>query len=81
MHVLPLDNADLAMHLLCVCPAKWQTQYDLMEKMTPVNIRALLLILEKLENNEEVEAKLPNMIKSKGAEGKCKMESMDSHIP
>ena len=29
--VLPLDDADLAMHLLRMCPAKWQTQYNLME--------------------------------------------------
>jgi hypothetical protein len=42
-----------------MCPAKWQTQYDLMEKMTPVNTRALLLILEKIENNAEVETKPP----------------------
>ena len=79
--VLPLDNADLTTHLLHTCPAKWQTQYDLMEKTTPVNTRALLLILEKIENNVEVETKPPSMIKSKGAEGKRKMESINSHIP
>jgi len=78
--VLPLDDDNLAMHLLCMCPTKWQTQYDLTEKTTPVNIRALL-ILEKIENNTEVEAKDPNTIKSKGADGKCKMESIDSCIP
>jgi hypothetical protein len=49
--VFPLDNANLVTHLLCMCLAKWQTQYDLTEKMTPVNTRALLLILEKIENN------------------------------
>ena len=79
--VLPLDDADLTTHLLCMCPAKWQTQYDLTEKMTPVNTSALLLILEKIENNTEVEAKPPSMIKAKGTEGKCKMESFDSRIP
>jgi hypothetical protein len=79
--VLPLDDANLTMHLLRMCPAKWQTQYDLMEKTTPVNTTALLLILEKIENNAEVEAKPPSVIKSKGAEGKCKMESIDSRIP
>ena len=52
--VLPLDDADLATHLLRMCPAKWQTQYDLTEKTTPVNTRALLLILEKIENNNGV---------------------------
>jgi hypothetical protein len=79
--VLPLDYTNLVMHLLYMCPAKWQTQYDLKEKMTPVNTRALLLILEKIENIAEGEAKPPSIIKSKGAEGKCKMESIDSHIP
>jgi hypothetical protein len=64
-----------------MCPAKWQTQYDSTKKRTPVNTRALLLILEKIENNAEVEAKPPRMIKPKGAEGKCKMESIDSRIP
>ena len=79
--VLPLEDADLATHLLRMCPAKWQTQYDLTEKTTPVNTRALLLILEKIENNAELEAKPPTMIKPKGAEGKRKMESTDSRIP
>jgi len=72
--VLPLDNATLAKHLLSMCPAKEQTQYDLTEKMTPVNTRALLLNLEKIENNAEVETKPPSEIKPKGAEGKCRME-------
>ena len=54
--VLPLDDTNIAMNLLCMCPAKWQTQYNLMEKMTPINTRALLLILEKIKNNAEVEA-------------------------
>ena len=77
--VLPLDNTDLMMPLLHMCPAKWQTRYNLMEKMTPVNIRALLLILEKIKNITEVERKPPSVIRPKGAEGKCKMESIDSH--
>ena len=63
-----------------MCPAKWQTQYDLMEKLTPVNSRALLLILEKIKNNGEVETKPSSMIKLKGVEGKHKMESIDSRI-
>jgi hypothetical protein len=75
--VLPLDDTNLAMHLLHMCPAKWQTPYNLMEKMTPVNTRAFLLILEKIKNNAEVEAKPPSMIKPKGGEGKCKMEYID----
>ena len=57
-----------------------QTQYDLTEKTTPVNTRAILLILEKIENHAEVEAKPPSVITSKGAEAKCKMESINSRI-
>jgi hypothetical protein len=39
------------------------------------------LILEKIKNNAEVETKPPSVIKPKGAEGKRKMESIDSHMP
>ena len=62
MQVFALDDADLVTHLLCMCLAKWQTQYDLTEKTTPVNTRALLLILEMIENNAEVETKPPSTI-------------------
>ena len=48
--------------------------------MTSVNTRALLLILEKIENDTEVETKPPSVIISKGTEGKSKMESIDSRI-
>ncbi len=40
-----------------------------------------MLILEKIENDAEVETKPPSAIKPKGAEGKCKMESLNSRIP
>ena len=39
------------------------------------------MILEKTENNAEVETKPPSVINPKGAEGKCKMEAIDSRIP
>ena len=79
--VKPLDDTNLAPHLLRMCPAKWQTQYDLTEKTTPVGIRTPLPILEKIENNAELEAKPPSGNKMKGAGEKCKMESIDSQIP
>ena len=46
---MPLDDADLVTHLLHMCPAKWQTQYNLMENTTPISTRALLLILENIK--------------------------------
>jgi hypothetical protein len=79
--VLPLDDADLATHLLRMCPAKWQTRYNLTENSTPVSTRALLLVLENIENNMELDAKPSSTTKAKGAEQKRKMESEDSRIP
>jgi hypothetical protein len=79
--ILPLDNANLATHLLHICPAKWQTLYNLTEKTTPASASAPLLILQKIEINADIEAKPSSVIKPKGAEGKCKMESMHSQIP
>jgi hypothetical protein len=64
-----------------MCPAKWQTQYDLTENSTPVSTRALLLVLENIQNNVELETKPASMTKAKGAEQKHKMESEDSRIP
>eukprot|EP00804_Cyclotella_cryptica_P005440 CCRYP_002984-RA/>CCRYP_002984-RA protein AED:0.40 eAED:1.00 QI:0/-1/0/1/-1/1/1/0/366 len=79
--VLPLDDTHLATHLLRMCPAKWQTQYDLTENTTPVSTRALLLVLENSENNAELKVKPASTTKAKGANQKRKMESMDSRIP
>eukprot|EP00804_Cyclotella_cryptica_P028868 CCRYP_008447-RA/>CCRYP_008447-RA protein AED:0.41 eAED:0.75 QI:0/0/0/1/1/1/2/0/300 len=79
--VLPLDDADLATHLLRMCPAKWQTQYDLTENTTPVSTRALLLVLENIENNAELDNKPASTTKAKGADTERKMESMDSASP
>eukprot|EP00804_Cyclotella_cryptica_P017240 CCRYP_013145-RA/>CCRYP_013145-RA protein AED:0.36 eAED:1.00 QI:0/0/0/1/1/1/2/0/310 len=79
--VLPLDDADLATHLLRMCPAKWQTQYDLTKNTTPVSTRALLLVLENIENNAELDTKPSSTNKAKGADNKRKMESIDSRIP
>eukprot|EP00804_Cyclotella_cryptica_P022246 CCRYP_017937-RA/>CCRYP_017937-RA protein AED:0.57 eAED:1.00 QI:0/0/0/1/1/1/2/0/259 len=79
--VLPLDDANLATPLLRMCPAKWQTQNDLMENTTPVSTRALLLVLENIENNVELNVKPSSTTEAKGVDQKCKMESMDSRIP
>ena len=79
--VLPLDDAGLATHLLCMCLAKWQTQYDLTENTTPVSTRTLLLVLENIENIVELDAKPSSTIKAKGAEQKRKIESMTPASP
>ncbi len=79
--VLSLDDADLATHLLRMCLARWQTQYNLTKNTTPVSTRALLLVLENIKNKAELDYKSQNPNKLKGAEGKCKMESISSRIP
>ena len=79
--VLPLDDADLATHLLRMCPARWQAQYDLSKNTTPVSTRAWLLVLDNIKNNINLDYKSANPSKSKGAEGKCKMELINSWIP
>jgi hypothetical protein len=73
--VLPLDDANLATHLLLMCPAKWQTQYNLTENSTPISTRTLLLVLENIKNNVELDAKPASTTKAKGAEQKHKKES------
>jgi hypothetical protein len=43
-------EADLASHLLRMCPHQWQDQYNLQEKgMTPMDMRTLLASLEAIE--------------------------------
>ncbi len=76
-----MDDADLTTHLLYMCLIKWQTQYDLTENTTLVSNRALQLVLVNVENSMESDYKSQNSNKSKGAEEKCNMESIDSWIP
>ncbi len=60
--VFPLGDADLITYLLCMCPAKWQTLYDLMESTIPGSTIALLLVLENIENSTELNEKLSNVM-------------------
>ncbi len=78
--VLPLDDADLVTHLLCMCPARWQTQYDLAKNTTPVSTRALLLILENIENNAYLDNKSQNPKSQKGLR-EMQMDLNEYHIP
>ena len=79
--LLPLDDADLTTHLLRMCPARWQTQYNLSRNTPLVRTRALLLVLENIGNNADLNYKSPDQNKSKGAEGKLKMESINYWLP
>ena len=78
--ILPPEDADLATHLLCMCLARWQAQYNLSENTTPVSTRALLLVLANIENNANLDHKTTNPNKPR-AEGERTVESIDSRIP
>ena len=46
----PLSEADLASHVLRMCPHQWQDQYNLQEKgMTPMDMHSLQASLEAIE--------------------------------
>ena len=79
--ILPLNDADLMTHLLRMCPAKWQTQYNLMGNTSPISTKALLLMLKNIENNAKLDHEPSNTNKAKGTKGKHKMKPIDSHIP
>ena len=44
-----LEDADLATHLLQMCPVKWQQHYNLMNISTLVGTMDLLLVLESID--------------------------------
>ena len=65
---------DLMTHLLRMCPARWQTQYDLTKYTTPVSTRALLLLLENIKKNANLHNMSQNPNKPKGAKRKHKID-------
>eukprot|EP00804_Cyclotella_cryptica_P025636 CCRYP_002848-RA/>CCRYP_002848-RA protein AED:0.28 eAED:0.28 QI:0/-1/0/1/-1/1/1/0/205 len=46
--VYSFTDAELACHILRMCPLKWQDQYHLLEKCYPEGVKPLLLILERV---------------------------------
>jgi hypothetical protein len=48
---IPFPKADLASHVLWMCPHMWQDQFNLHKKgLMPVDIRLLLMSLDAIEN-------------------------------
>eukprot|EP00804_Cyclotella_cryptica_P011708 CCRYP_011322-RA/>CCRYP_011322-RA protein AED:0.46 eAED:0.46 QI:0/-1/0/1/-1/1/1/0/135 len=74
--VLPLDGRTWEL-IYSRLSSQVANQYDLTENTTPVSTRALLLVLENIENNRNFDNK-PCPDQGKGADLKRKMESMDS---
>ena len=69
---LPLDDKDLATHLLRMCTARWQTQYNLTKNATPVSTMALLLVLENIENNADLIISPGTQTSQKGLKGNAR---------
>jgi hypothetical protein len=48
---VPFAEAELGVHVLCMCPLQWQDQYNMNERgMTPMYMRSLLTLLEAIEH-------------------------------
>jgi hypothetical protein len=48
---VPFSKADLASHVLWMCPHQWQDQYNLQEKcMTPMDMHSLQASLKAIEH-------------------------------
>eukprot|EP00804_Cyclotella_cryptica_P017042 CCRYP_003297-RA/>CCRYP_003297-RA protein AED:0.33 eAED:0.33 QI:0/-1/0/1/-1/1/1/0/162 len=62
--------AELACHILRMCPLKWQDQYHLLEKCYPEGVKPLLLILERIEVAHPVDERQSSSkpAKAQGAE-------------
>ncbi len=51
---VPYTEAQLAVHLLHMCPVHWQNQYDLNQNTIPQDTRRLLTVLETLRSLVQV---------------------------
>eukprot|EP00804_Cyclotella_cryptica_P029600 CCRYP_017308-RA/>CCRYP_017308-RA protein AED:0.23 eAED:0.61 QI:0/0/0/0.75/1/1/4/0/372 len=79
----PIDDADLAGHILRMCPGTWQAQYELKAKTVPQCVRDLLDDLKKIEKafptERDQSAKKGKLNPSKS--NKKKMVSFNEPIP
>eukprot|EP00804_Cyclotella_cryptica_P002466 CCRYP_019178-RA/>CCRYP_019178-RA protein AED:0.09 eAED:0.81 QI:0/0/0/1/1/1/2/0/443 len=68
--VYSFTDAELACHILRMCPLKWQDQYHLLEKCYPEGVKPLLLILERIEVAHPVDERQSSSkpAKAQGAE-------------
>jgi len=57
--VKPINDADLAGHILCMCPGTWQAQYALKAETVPQGVRDLLDELKKIDKAFLMEQEQP----------------------
>eukprot|EP00804_Cyclotella_cryptica_P014238 CCRYP_005658-RA/>CCRYP_005658-RA protein AED:0.27 eAED:0.27 QI:0/-1/0/1/-1/1/1/0/224 len=81
--VYSFTDAELACHILRMCPLKWQDQYHLLEKCYPEGVKPLLLILERIEVAHPVDERQSSSkpAKAQGAEQPSKKFALGARIP
>eukprot|EP00804_Cyclotella_cryptica_P006309 CCRYP_010148-RA/>CCRYP_010148-RA protein AED:0.43 eAED:1.00 QI:0/0/0/1/1/1/2/0/386 len=81
--VCSFTDAELACHILRMCPLKWQDQYHLLEKCYPEGVKPLLLILERIEVVHPVDERQSSSkpAKAQGAEQPSKQFALGARIP
>eukprot|EP00804_Cyclotella_cryptica_P007762 CCRYP_001368-RA/>CCRYP_001368-RA protein AED:0.24 eAED:0.47 QI:0/0/0/1/1/1/2/0/781 len=81
--VYSFTDAELACHILRMCPLKWQDQYHLLEKCYPKGVKPLLLILERIEVAHPVDERQLSSkpAKAQGAEQPSKKFALGARIP
>ena len=81
--VYSYTDAELACHILRMCPLKWQDQYHLLEKCYPEGVKPLLLILERIEVAHPVDERQSSSkpTKAQGAEQSSKKFAPGARIP
>ena len=81
--VYSFTDAELACHILRMCPLKWQDQYHLLEKCYPEGVKPLLLILERIEVAHPVDERQSSSkpARAQGAEQPSKKFAPGARIP
>eukprot|EP00804_Cyclotella_cryptica_P029174 CCRYP_005340-RA/>CCRYP_005340-RA protein AED:0.42 eAED:1.00 QI:0/-1/0/1/-1/1/1/0/448 len=81
--VYSFTDAEVACHILRMCPLKWQDQYHLLEKCYPKGVKPLLLILERIEVANPVDERQLSSkpAKAQGAEQPSKKFALGAQIP
>eukprot|EP00804_Cyclotella_cryptica_P019135 CCRYP_020878-RA/>CCRYP_020878-RA protein AED:0.08 eAED:0.80 QI:0/0/0/1/1/1/3/0/430 len=80
--VYSFTDAELACHIVHMCPLKWQDQYHLLEKCYPEGVKSLLLILERIEVAHPVDERQSSSkpAKAQGAEQHSKKFALGAQI-
>eukprot|EP00804_Cyclotella_cryptica_P004831 CCRYP_004920-RA/>CCRYP_004920-RA protein AED:0.84 eAED:1.00 QI:0/0/0/0.5/1/1/2/0/367 len=79
----PVDDADLASHILRMVPRNWQDQYELSGALVPQSVRELLEVLERIEKAYPTKkvGEGPKTVAKSNDSSRKKMVSFSDRIP